>query len=95
MSKKKIEASEAMEVAAEKKDEKKMYVGPTISGLGIQNRIYEEIPKEAKSVLKEYPELSNLFIAIEDYPKANRMLREKSGYIFSAYQKALEYKNKK
>ena len=37
--------------------------------------------------------LGNLFIAIKDYPEANAMLREKRGYIHSAFNKALELKN--
>lgn len=77
------------------KRENVMYVGPTVIGLGIQNRVYTEIPDGAKAVLAEYPEFNNLFIDISEYPKANRMLREGTGYIFSAYTKALEYKASK
>ena len=72
--------------------EPKMYVGPKIPGIGIQNRVYTEIPEGAASLIKEHPEFSNLFIAIEEYPKANRMLRERTGYIYSAFNKALGYK---
>ena len=70
-----------------------MYVGPTIVGLGIQNQVYSEIPKQTKEILKETPELNNLFISIKEYPDACRMLREKRGYIYSAYNKALTIKN--
>lgn len=69
-----------------------MYVGPTIQGIGIQNRVYKKIPDGAADVIKDNPELKNLFISVSDYPKANRMIREKSGYIFSAFSKALELK---
>lgn len=74
------------------KPNKLMYVGPTIRGLGIQNRVYTEIPDGAKEAIEKQPELRNLFIEVKDYPKANRMLREQNGYIFSAYTKALELK---
>ncbi len=70
-----------------------MYVGPTIPGIGIQNQVFTEIPASAQEVFKKEPELGNLFIAIKDYPEANAMLREKRGYIHSAFNKALELKN--
>ena len=67
-----------------------MYVGPTITGFAIQNQILSEITDGMKDVIKEHPELRNLFIKVSDYPKANRMIREKSGYIYSAFCKAQE-----
>ena len=70
-----------------------MYVGPTIPGIGIQNQVFTEIPASAQEAFKKEPELGNLFIAIKDYPEANAMLREKRGYIHSAFNKALELKN--
>ena len=70
-----------------------MYVGPTIPGIGIQNQVFTEIPASAQEVFKKEPELGNLFIAIKEYPEANAMLREKRGYIHSAFNKALELKN--
>lgn len=70
----------------------KMYVGPTIVGFAIQNRVYTEIPGAVGKVIRENPEIKNLFIEVKDYPKANKMLREEKGYIFSAYKKALEMK---
>ena len=70
-----------------------MYVGPTIPGIGIQNQVLTEIPASAQEAFKKEPELGNLFISIKDYPEANVMLREKRGYIHSAFNKALELKN--
>ena len=79
---------------AAKKDQKVaagplMYVGPTVTGLAIQNRVYSEIPKEAEEAFTTNPELRNLFIPVREYPKANRMLRSGTGYIYSAFQVAL------
>jgi len=93
-------AEEIKEEAAEQKEEKKelgnlMYVGPTIPGIGIQNRVYTEIPEDAAAACKEVPEIRNLFIPIIKYPAAEQMLRTGKGYIFSAYKKALEYKENK
>lgn len=64
-----------------------MYVGPTAPGIGIQNRVYTEIPAEAAERVKEVPEVGLLFIPVRDYPMANRMLREGAGYIHDAYCK--------
>ena len=38
------------------------------------------------------PEMRSLFIPVIKYPLAEKMLRERKGYIFSAFRKALEYK---
>lgn len=65
-----------------------MYVGPTIPGIGIQNRVYKEIPKEAAQRAKEVPEVNLLFLPVKDYPMANKMLRERTGYLYDAYCKA-------
>lgn len=73
--------------------ERVMYVGPTVIGFGVQNRVYDRMPEEFRGRLEETPELRNLFIPIEEYPKACRMLRERKGYIFSAYETALKIKN--
>lgn len=85
-------------VASSPKEKKKpaklagpwMYVGPTVPGIAIQNRVYTEIPEEAQKRAKETPEIHLLFIPIKDYPMANRMLREGAGYIHNAYCKAEE-----
>lgn len=69
-----------------------MYVGPTLPDIGIQNRVYTEIPKEAQIQAKEIPEINLLFIPVKDYPMANRMLREKTGYLYHVYCKLAERK---
>lgn len=66
-----------------------MYVGPTITGFAIQNRVYSEIPAEAEELIRDNPELRNLFLPVREYPKANRMIREGTGYIYGAYLTAL------
>lgn len=69
-----------------------MYVGPTLTGIAIQNRVYTQIPEGAAAMVAKDPELGNLFIPVSAYPKANRMLRERTGYIYRAYIKALKTK---
>lgn len=71
-------------------NERVMYVGPTVPGVGIQNRVYTETPSDAKEVIRENPQIGNLFIRIRDYPIANKMLREKKGYIYGAFLRAEE-----
>jgi len=78
--------------AEEKAPEPLMYVGPTIPGIGIQNRVYTEIPAGAQEAFGKLPELRNLFLKIEQYPMAERMLREQKGFVFSAFSKALALK---
>ena len=67
-----------------------MYVGPTIPNFAIQNAMYTDIPEEAKQRFAENPVLRNLFIQIKDWPKANEMIRTQSGYIWTAWQAAME-----
>lgn len=70
----------------------RMYVGPTIPGFAIQNRVYSDMPDSAKDKIKEIPELMNLFIEIREYSKANQMIREQNGYIYNAFLRALSLK---
>lgn len=86
-----------IEEAAPAEEEKKeqepvMYVGPTIPGIAIQNRVYTEIPAGAQDAFKKMPELRNLFLQIEQYPMAAQMLREKKGFVYSAFNRALTLK---
>ena len=63
-----------------------MYVGPTVPGIGIQNRVYTDIPQEVKDIVNGgNPLIGELFIKIRDYPAAERMIREKKGYLYNAY----------
>ena len=78
--------------AEEKAPEPLMYVGPTIPGIGIQNRVYTEIPAGAQEAFGKLPELRNLFLKIEQYPMAEKMLRDQKGFVFSAFSKALTLK---
>lgn len=75
---------------AEPKPEPLMYVGPTVPGIGIQNRVYTEIPEDLDEAMKRLPQLRNLFIPVLKYPMADRMLREQKGYIYSAFNAVLE-----
>ena len=78
------EDGEKKEPAGEPK--RYMYVGPTVPGIGIQNRVYTDIPQEVKDIVNGgNPLIGELFIKIRDYPKAERMIREKKGYLYNAY----------
>lgn len=72
-----VKETETQAAAEEVKQENLMYVGPTIPGIGIQNRVYTEIPEAAKKACKDVPEMRNLFIPVIKYPLAEKMLRER------------------
>lgn len=73
----------------------KIYVGPTIPGVAIQNRVYSEIPTGLSEAFEKVPEMQNLMIPISEYAEAERMIDNRKGYVYSAYLKALEYKENK
>ena len=81
------EDGEKKEPAGEPKEPKRyMYVGPTVPGIGIQNRVYTDIPQEVVDLMNNgYPVIGDLFIQIRDFPTANRMIREQKGYLYNAY----------
>ena len=62
--------------AEEKAPEPLMYVGPA----------------GAQEAFGKLPELRNLFLEIEQYPMAEKMLRDQKGFVFSAFSKALTLK---
>lgn len=69
-----------------------MYVGPTMHKIGvIKNTIYTAIPETAEKAIEEKQILKTLFIRVEQYPEAERSIREESGYFWTAYKAALEY----
>lgn len=81
--------------AAEKESAAKgpmMYVGPTIPGVAVQNTVYTEKPEALEEAQKECPEIGNLYLPIMKYAMAEQMIRKKTGYIYTAFNKALEYK---
>lgn len=73
----------------------KIYVGPTIPGVAIQNRVYSETPTGLSEAFEKVPEMQNLMIPISEYAEAERMIDNRKGYVYSAYLKALEYKENK
>ena len=78
------EDGEKKEPAGEPK--RYMYVGPTVPGIGIQNRVYTDIPQEVVDLMNNgYPVIGDIFIQIRDFPTANRMIREQKGYLHNAY----------
>lgn len=86
------------EPAAKKKqaeDSRRMYVGPTIPGVAIQNVIYTQTPEAVEEAKKDCPEFANLFIPIMKYGVAEEMIRKRKGYIFDAFVKAMEYGEKR
>ena len=75
------------QAVTEAKTEAVLYVGPTISGIAITGTVYTTIPEAADA-----PMILNLFIPIREYGEAERMIREKRGYVYSAYTEAQKFK---
>lgn len=73
----------------------KIYVGPTIPGVAIQNRVYSENPAGLSEAFEKVPEMQNLMIPVSEYAEAERMIDNRKGYVYSAYLKALDYKENK
>ena len=90
----KLAAVKAAAPAAVKAAEPVMYVGPTIKGVAIQNRVYTEIPETAKKVMKDCPLLANLFVSVERYTEAERQLDAGKGELYVAFEAALGFKDK-
>lgn len=80
------------QAVAEAKTEAVLYVGPTISGIAITGTVYTTIPEAAKAAKADAPMILNLFIPIREYGEAERMIREKRGYVYSAYAEAQKFK---
>lgn len=80
---------------AAEKHENVMYVGPSIPGVALQNTVYTEIPAGALEAAESCPALRNLFVAVMDYCRAEEMIRSGSGYIHSAFEAALKYKEER
>lgn len=83
------------QAVTEAKTEAVLYVGPTISGIAITGTVYSSIPEAAKAAREKTPMILNLFIPIREYGTAEQMIREKRGYIYSAYTEALKLKKEK
>lgn len=75
--------------------EPRMYVGPTIHRFGvIQNVVYTDIPEEYKTVIRQLPMAGSLFMPINQYPEAERSIREHDGYIWTAFKAVLDFAQK-
>lgn len=93
-----VKAPEEAKAPAKKKQpaakapETVLYVGPTINGIAITGTVYSSIPEAAKAAKADAPMILNLFIPIREYGEAERMIREKRGYVYSAYAEAQKFK---
>lgn len=93
-----VKAPEEAKTPAKKKQpaakapETVLYVGPTINGIAITGTVYTTIPEAAKAAKADAPMILNLFIPIREYGEAERMIREKRGYVYSAYAEAQKFK---
>ena len=69
-----------------------MYVGPTIHQIGVINNItYTEIPETVAKAIERIPAIKALFIPVDEFPEAEKSIREESGYYWSAYKATVKY----
>ena len=77
---------------AQKKNPSCMSV-PRLTGLASRTGSTQKYQETCRNCSMKRPELKNLFIPVREYPTACRMLREHKGYIYSAFMRALDFKN--
>lgn len=73
------------------KDERIIYVGPTIPGVATRNTVYAEIPASLQTAIKSAPYLANLCVQIDGLATALAEIRTKSGATYNFYKKALKF----
>lgn len=74
-----------------KKNETVVYVGPTITGLAMQNTTFNNgIPEKLQGLIKERPILGNLLIPISSLSAALGEISRKEGAAFTAFKAALK-----
>lgn len=60
--------------------------------LGQYEELLDKKDQLAKDTKADTPMILNLFIPIREYGEAERMIREKRGYVYSAYAEAQKFK---
>ncbi len=76
--------------------EKVMYVGPTITGVVIQNTIFSNgIPDTLQAVINDMPSIGNLLVPISKLPDALTQINSKQGAMHIFNENAKQYKPKK
>lgn len=81
-----------IDIDKKRKNTTKIYVGPTIRGVADKNTIFlNGIPAGAERMINELPIFGNLFIPVVDAPKAQKMIKEKKGYAYTAYRETLKF----
>lgn len=66
-----------------------MYVGPTITSVATRNTVYEEMPEPLEKAAKAFPYLTGLCVPISELAKAMEGIRNRDGYIYRLYTRAL------
>ncbi|QKS70254.1 hypothetical protein FLK61_26195 [Paenalkalicoccus suaedae] len=85
---KKVE-QEAIEVKAEPKNEKVIYIGPTFNGIQ-QFTALEKVPESFKEVNEEHAFFKYLFVKFSDFPKARQNVFKTGTREYQLVEKAKE-----
>ena len=67
-----------------------VYVGPTMYGIATRNTVYSEIPAALAAEIESRPFLRDLCISVQELPGALQQIREKRGFFYTLYQKAMQ-----
>ena len=77
-------------------NEKVVYVGPSITGVVVQNTIFNNgIPAALKAAIDEAPIIGNLLIPISKLPMALKEIASQQGAMHIYIENAKQYKPKK
>lgn len=76
------------------KDERIVYVGPTIPGVATRNTTYDGMPEQLREAIKEAPCLQNLCVPVSELAVALEEIRNRQGATYTMYKKALDYKQR-
>lgn len=74
------------------KDNRIVYVGPTIPGVATRNTTYDGVPEPLKAAIEEAPYLQNLCVPVNGLAAALEEIRKRKGATYTMYQKALAYR---
>lgn len=70
----------------------KMYIGPTIPGVVVKNRIFKDkLPEKVQELAEKDISFSRLLVPMDDLIMARAELKDKSSVLAVSYEKVKKY----
>lgn len=70
----------------------KMYIGPTIPGVVVKNRIFKDkLPKKVQELAEKDVSFSRLLVPMDDLIVARAELKDKNSVLAVSYEKVKKY----